>query len=359
MSGTIEAGDDIDDANLYELLQWEQVDGPAAAIANEYNDETLVYLPGDAPDGMELGFRLTATLGEVSSSGDVTVAILPATPTGVMDDAVDVLALGASVASRADNGGYWLGTATGTFARAADGAVAFSEELGSRITAIQPFYDGTVLIALPDLQTVSSFNPNNNLVTPFLTELTGGGALGLVSTIAVVENDAYFGTEGGMIVYYDGPDDAEPELTIALYELGATPTALTVGDAPVPPDVDEGEDGLVLYCGTADGNIVQIGLTAVELGEGPELGVPTPYLSIPGTGAVTGLAVDGFGNMWVAKAGTLYLVRRLYEEAPTIVRSIDAPAGLGGFAGLRTDDNDALTWIDPSTSRVASLRTYE
>lgn len=359
LEGTVEGGDDNDDINLYELLLWEQLDGPAATLSSEYSDQTRVYIPGNAADDMELVFRLTASLGEVDTSTDYALTIIPPEPAGVIDDAVDVLALGATVMSRGGDGTFWIGNPTGTFARVADGAIAYSEELGSRITALRGFNNNLTLIALPDLQEVHAYNANNNTIEPFLTQLSGGGALGPVSTIATFDGDAYFGAEDGTIVYYDSPDDAEPEVTLSLLNIGSAPTVLAIGDVPVPPDVDEGDEGVVLYAGTAAGDIVQVGLTAVEIGEGPPLGEATAYLTVPGTGPVTGLTVDAFGNMWVAKGDTLHLVRRLYEEAPTIVRTIDAPAGLRGFAGLSRDGDNNLAWLDPTTSRIATLTTVQ
>jgi sugar lactone lactonase YvrE len=359
IQGTVEGGDDNADINVYDQLQWEQIDGPAAMVAFEYSEEAVAYIPGNAPDDAQLTFRLTARLGDVESTADYTVTVLPADTTGSMDEATDLVALGASTMAGAGNNEVWLGTDTGTLARAGMEGISFTEELGSRITTILPIDNGLTLIAQPDAGVVSQYNQNNMLVSPFLTELSGGGTLGPISTIAIDnDNNLYMGTEDNRIVLYDSPDGAEPAVTVSLYSLTETPTALALGQVPVSPDIDQNDEGNVLYYGTAAGNIKQIGLTPAEVAGGPEVGTPLPYVSIPGSGAVISVSVDPQGNMWVAKSSGLYLVRRLPDADPVVERTVVAPAGLAGYASLRAGDN-SLSWIDPSSGRVANLQTIQ
>lgn len=137
--------------------------------------------------------------------------------------------------------------------------MVLSEDLGSRITAITPYDNGLTLIAQPDAGVISAYNQNNMMVSPFLTELSGGGVLGPVAAMAV-DGDAniYMATEDGRIVLYDSPDGAEPAVTVSLYNLPDTPTSIALGQVPVPADIDQGDEGLVLYYGTSTGNVMQM-----------------------------------------------------------------------------------------------------
>jgi hypothetical protein len=358
LDGEVDAPDVDGNVNLYEQLLWSQVDGPAAAIEYEFSEQAVAYIPGDAPVDAELVFRLEARLGDVTRATDYTLSVLPATATGPMDGVDEIVALGASVMARGGNADTWFGTSTGTLVRANNEGVTLSEDLGSRIAAIQPYRDGLTLIALPDLEQVAQFNQNNNTVSPFLTELSGGAPLGPVSSFAVDgDGNVYLGTEAGNIVLYTPSAGAAPAFSVVLYTLEQTPTALALGQVPVPPDIDDDGDGLVLYYGTSSGDVMQIGLTEAEVVGGPTLGVAEPYLDVPGAGPVTGLTVDELGNMWVGKTGALVLVRRGYESDPVVARAIDMPSGLAGFSGLQSRNDDEVVWIDPASGRVASLRT--
>ena len=350
------SGDIDDDDNIagYDQLQWTQLEGPDATILHEFGTDAVAYLPDDAPVGMEFVFRLSASLGDVATFADYGVTILGATATGPMDDAKEAVALAGSTFAPA-NDGYWIGTGLGNFARIDDDAVSAEYDLLSPIADIVRYSGGVLLVAQPDLQTVTGFNSNNNMATPFLTELSGGAPLGAVSVLAVDGDDnVYIGTAEGDILFYDSPDGAEPATSTVMDTLTTTPTAFALSDIVVAPEDDEGDEGNVLYIGTIDGDVLQLGLSAPEDNSELEIGVATSYLSVPGTGPVTGLTVDGLGNMWVGKSSGVYLVRRAPQANPEVVRTIAATTGLGGFSGLRTDDG-RLVWIDPASGRVGSM----
>ncbi|MEM6991552.1 MAG: hypothetical protein AAF721_13680 [Myxococcota bacterium] len=352
-------GDIDDDPDLagFDQLQWTQVDGPDATIAYEFGTQAVAYLPEDAETGMEFTFRLSASLGDVMTSADYSVTILAATAIGPMDEAAEVIALGgASFIPRGGND-YWIATPGGNLAQIDDNAISGEYDLMSPIADVLNYDGGLILVTQPDIQTVTAFNVNNLMPEPFLTELSGGAALGGVGVLAVDGDDnVYIGTAENDIVYYDSPDGAEPATSTVMESMSVTPTALALGDVPVPPDIDEGDEGNVLYVGASDGDVWQIGLSAAEDGSPLDLGNAVPYLSVPGSGPVTGLSIDGVGNMWVGKSSGLYLVRRQNKSAPSVVRTISPTAGLQGFSGLRVDDG-GLVWIDPGSGRVGEMIT--
>ncbi len=352
-------GDIDDDDNLagFDQLEWSQVEGPDAMIMFELGTDALAYLPDDAPVGMEFVFRLSATLGDVATSADYTVTIIDANASGPMDEGTDAVALAGSAFSPAGDNDYWIGTATGNFARIDDNAVSAEYDLMSPIADIVGYPGGLVLIAQPDIQTITEFNANNNQSSDFLTEQSGGNPLGGVSVMAVDGDDnIYIGTAEGDVLFYNSPEGAEPATTTVVDTLGTIPTAFALGDVVVEPEDDENDEGNVLYIGTVNGDVMQIGLSAPEDGSPLDIGSVTSYLSVPGSGPVTGLTVDGVGNMWVGKSSGIYLVRRVAGEGPQVVRTIAPTSGLEGYSGMRVNDG-RLVWIDSASGRIGSMIT--
>ena len=351
--------DGDDDVIPYDTLEWTQIEGPDATIEYANEEEAVAYLPTNADPETELVFRLTAVLGEVSASADYTVTILPDTPEEQLAEVPDVTMVAGAAVAEAGNGAFWVGNAAGTFARLGGEGMELSVESGSPIAALSGYADNRILLAQPDLQQVSQFNVNNNEITPFVDQLSGGAPLGSATTLIVDGDDnVYMGTSEGSLVFYDSPDGAEPSTTVVMNTMTGTPTALALGQVPVAPDADDGDEGVVLYIGTAAGDVVQVGLTEAEVvGEGPEIGAVTAYVDVPGSGPVTGLTVDPRGNMWVGKASNLYLVRRAPSQAPEVVRTLAPADGLAGHHNLRNDD-ELLLWIDAATGRIARWRTY-
>lgn len=343
----------------YDTLEWTQIEGPDAIIEYADDEEAVAYLPTNVEPDTELVFRLTAVLGEVSASADYTITILPDTPEEQLAEVPDVATVAGAAVTPAGNGAFWVGNATGTFARLGGDGMELSVESGSPISVLSGYADNRILLAQPDLQQVSQFNVNNNEITPFVDQLSGGAPLGAVTTLVVDGDDnVYMGTAEGSLVFFDSPDGAEPSTTVVMNTMAGTPTALALGQVPVAPDADDGDEGVVLYVGTAAGDVMQVGLTAAEVvGDGPELGVVSSYVDVPGSGPVTGLAIDPRGNMWVGKASNLYLVRRAPSVAPEVVRTLAPVEGLGGHHNLRGDD-ELLLWIDGTTGRIARWRTY-
>ena len=358
LDGSITVSNELDGVNVFESLLWEQVSGPEAQLEYEFSSEAIAWLPPNAQNDAELTFRLTAELGGVVESGQYTMRVLPAAPVEVMGDLMDVADFGATLVGRA-LGDVWLATDLGLVARVGDEGIEQEDDLAGRVTQIRGYGNNLVLFMQPDNGRVMEFNGNNNVFSEFLTELTSGDPLGPVVSMAGFDGDIYFGTEDGRIVLYDDPDNAEPAVTLDRFTVGQVPTVMTIGQHPVAPDDDENDEGVVLYYGTDTGDVWQIGLTAAEVLDGPEVGTPALYVSLPGTGPVTGIHVDDFRNMWVGKGDTLYLVRRPFDADPSVIREISAPAGLGGFAGLHASDDDRLDWLDPSTGNLVRLPVYE
>ncbi|MCR9163234.1 MAG: hypothetical protein ACE37F_23390 [Nannocystaceae bacterium] len=359
LDGALNVPNELDGQNVFESLLWEQVSGPEADLEYEANSEAVAWIPPGANDNAELTFRLTAELGGVVESGEYTLSVLPAQANEIFTKSMGVPEFGAVLMGRGADS-VWLSTDLGVVARLGDEGIDTQEDLTSRVTQIRGYGNNRVLFTQPDLGRVMEFNANNNMYSEFLTELTSGDPLGPVISMAPGPGgDLYFGTEDMRIVLYDDPDDAEPAVTIDRFTLAQVPTAMTIGQHPVAPDDDEDDEGLVLYYGTDTGDVWQVALTEAEVLDGPEVGTPMEYVSIPGTGPVTGILVDSFRNMWVGKGDTLYLVRRRFDTEPSVVREISVPAGLGGFAGLHAPDQDRLDWVDPSTGNVARLQTYE
>ncbi len=359
LDGDINVPNELDGVNVFESLLWDQTAGPEAILEYEFSNEAVAWLPPNAADGAELTFRLTAILGGLEESGEYTMSVLPADATEIMTKMKDVGAFGATLIGRGLDD-TWLSTDLGVVARVGDEGIAIQEDLTSRVTYIRGYGNNLVLFLQPDLGRVMQFNGNNNLFTEFLSTLTSDDPLGPVSSMATdPEGNIYFGCDDGRIVLYDDPDDAEPAVTLDRFTVADPPTVMAVGQHPVAPDVDENDEGLVLYYGTVSGDVWQIGLTEAEVLDGPEVDVPALYVSVPGTGPVTGIRVDGFRNMWVGKGDTLYLIRRPFDDSPSVIREISVPAGLGGFAGLHSPDDDRLNWIDGSSGRITSLQLYE
>jgi len=359
LDGDINVPNELDGVNVFESLLWEQVAGPDATLEYEFSNEAIAWLPPNAGDDAELTFRLTASLGGVEESGEYTLRVLPADATELFVDTPEVADFGAAIVGRG-LGDTWLGTDLGVVTRIEDEGLMVEEDLTSRVTEIRGYGNNLVLFLQPDLGRVMQFNGNNNVYSEFLSELTSEAPLGPVSSMATdPEGNIYFGTDDGRIVLYDDPDEAEPAVTLDRFTLAQTPTVLAIGQHPVSPDIDDNDEGVVLYYGTASGDVWQIALTGAEVADGPEVDVPALYVSVPGTGPVTGLRVDGNRNMWVGKGNTLHLVRRPFDADPSVVRSIDVPGGLGGFAGLHSPDSDRLRWIDPTSGTVTHLQTYE
>ncbi|MGH1340182.1 MAG: hypothetical protein ACRBN8_01425 [Nannocystales bacterium] len=359
LDGDINVPNELDGINVFESLLWAQISGPEAILEYEFSNEAIAWLPPNASDDEELTFRLTASLGGVDESGEYTLRVLPATAVEIYDKIPEVAEFGATLIGRG-LGDSWFSTALGVVSRLEDEGLMFQEDMGSRVTKISGYGDNRVLFLQPDLGRVMLFNGNNNTYSEFLTELTSGDPLGPVSSMATdPDGNIYFGCDDGRVVLYDDPDEAEPAVTLDRFVLEQVPTAMAIGQHPVSPDVEDNDEGIVLYYGTASGDVWQIGLTAAEVLDGPEVDVPAQYVSLPGTGAVTGIRVDAYRNMWVGKGDTLYLIRRPFEGNPSVIREISTPAGLGGLAGLHSPDSDLLRWIDPTSGRVTSLQTYE
>lgn len=359
LDGAINVPNELDGQNVFESLLWEQVSGPEADLEYEFSTEAVAWIPPGANDNAELTFRLTAELGGVVESGEYTLSVLPAQANEILADSMGVPEFGAVLMGRGADS-VWLSTDLGLVARLGDKGIDTEEDLTSRVTQIRGYGNNLVLFTQPDLGRVMEFNGNNNQYTEFLSELTSGDPLGPVVSMAPgPDGDLYFGTEDMRIVLYDDPDDAEPAVTLDRFTVAQVPTAMTIGQHPVAPDDDDDDEGVVLYYGTDTGDVWQIGLTEAEVLDGPEVGTPTQYVTLPGTGPVTGILVDNFRNMWVGKGDTLYLVRRRFDTEPSVVREISAPGGLGGFAGLHASDDDRLDWVDPTSGNVARLQTYE
>lgn len=361
LDGDINVPDELDGVNVFDELEWEQVSGPDTQMEYIYSTEAVAWLPPDASDGAEFTFRLTAELGGVVESGEYTLGVLPASFEELLVETKGVPEFGATLVGRA-LGDLWLSTDLGVVTRVSDDGLAFEEDFGGRVSQIRAYGNNRVLFLQPELGRVMSFNGNNNEYSEFLSQMTSGDPLGTVTAMAVdTDGDIYFGCEDGRVVLYDDPDDAEPAVTLDMYTLAQTPTTFTIAQHPVAPEDDEDDEGVTLYYGTAGGDVWQVGLTASEDGMGPEVDTPELYVSVPGTGPVSGLHVDRFRNMWVGKGDTLYLVRRASEGTPAVVRNISAPSGQGGFVGLSTpdyEDSDRLDWIDPATGAISRLRTY-
>lgn len=353
-------GDINDDESLagFDQLEWTRVDGPNGIIEHEVGRDAIAHLPEDAAVGDEIVFRLSANLGDIVTSNDFTVTIVAAESTGPMDEGVEAVAFGGSVVAPRGGDDYWIGTAAGMLARVDDNVLGTSYDLTSEIADIVRYQDNRVLAAQPLLGLVAEFNGNNNMSSDFVTELTGGGVLGEIRVLAADGDDnVYMGAADGTIVFYNSPDGGQTATTTVLETLTTTPTAFALSDVPVDPQDDDGDAGNILYIGTSDGNVVQIGLSEAEIPSDIPIGEVSSYLTVPGTGPVTGLTVDGVGNMWVGKSSGLYLVRRAFESNPQVVRTISPAGGLGGFAGLRPTDDDRLSWIDPASGRVGRLYT--
>lgn len=352
---------DIDGGEIagYEQLEWSQVEGPTAAIDYVFdaNAEAVAYLPSDAEPGTAFVFRLSATLGEVVASADYRVTIVDATPLGPMDEAEDVIALAGTAFSDA-NDGYWISDAAGMLSQVQDGAVTATYDLSSPIADIVRYANNLVIMAQPELGVLTQFNANNNMAGPFVTELSGGAPLGTPSAMVVDRDDnIYIGTGEGTILFYNGPDGTEPATTIEMETVGAVPTALALGEVPVSPDHNNGDEGNVLFIGTDGGNVVQIGLSAAEVPDDTPIGSVSSYITVPGSGPVTGLTIDDAGNMYVGKSSGIYIVQRAFEAAPVVVRTLAPTAGLEGFDGLRTRNGDVLVWIDSTSGRIGQLAT--
>ncbi|MBV1862707.1 MAG: hypothetical protein KUG77_30070 [Nannocystaceae bacterium] len=359
LDGDINVPNELDGVSVFESLLWAQVSGPDAVLEYESSSEAIAWLPPNAADDAELTFRLTASLGGVDESGEYTLRVLPAAPVEILDKMTEVAEFGPVLMGRG-LGDTWLATDLGLVTRIEDEGLMFQEDMGSRVTSISGYGDNRVLFLQPDLGRVMLFNGNNNTYSEFLSELTSGDPLGPVSSMATdSDGNVYFGCDDGRIVLYDDPDEAEPAVTLDRFTLAETPTAMAIGQHPVSPDIEDDDEGVILYYGTASGDVWQVALTAAEVIDGPEVDVPAQYVTLPGTGAVTSIRVDRNRNMWVGKGDTLYLIRRPFEGNPSVVREISTPAGLGGLAGLHSPDSDQLRWIDPTSGRVASLQTYE
>lgn len=353
-------GDIDDDESLagFDQLEWSRVGGPNDIIEHEVGRDAIAHLPEGASPGDEIVFRLSANLGDIVTTADYTVTIVGADASGPMDEAVEAVAFGGTVVAPRGGDDYWIGTTAGMLARVDDNVLGTSYDLTSEIADIVRYQDNRLLVAQPLLGLVTEFNGNNNMASDFVTELTGGGVLGEVRVLAVDGDDnVYMGAADGTIIFYNSPDGGQTATTTVLETLTTTPTAFALSDVPVDPDDDNGDEGNILYIGTSDGNVVQIGLSEAEIPSDIPIGEVSSYLTVPGTGAVTGLTVDGVGNMWVGKSSGLYLVRRAFESNPEVVRTISPPGGLGGFAGLRPTDDDRLSWIDPGSGRVGRLYT--
>jgi len=359
LDGDINVPEELDGVSVFESLLWDQVSGPDAVLEFEDDNEAIAWLPANAGDNAELTFRLTASLGGVDESGQYTLGILPATPVEILAKTVGVPEYGATLVGRG-LGDTWLSTDLGVVARIQDDGLMFQEDMTSRVTQIAGYGDNRVLFLQPDLGRVMLFNGNNNQYSEFLSTLTSDDPLGPVSSMATdPDGNIYFGCDDSRVVLYDDPDEAEPAITLDRFALAQVPTVMAIGQHPVSPDIDDGDEGIVLYYGTATGDVWQIGLTEAEVLDGPEVDVPAQYVSLPGTGPVTGIRVDGNRNMWVGKGDTLYLIRRPFEGNPSVIREISTPAGLGGLNGLHSPDSDQLRWIDPTSGRVTNMQTYE
>lgn len=361
LDGAINVPDELDGVSVFESLLWAQVSGPDAILEYEFDNEAVAWLPPNAADDAELTFQLTASLGGVDESGEYTLRILPAAPVEILAKTLGVPEFGAVLAGRGLDD-TWLSTDLGVVARVGDGdeGLLFQEDMGGRVTQITGYGDNRVLFLQPDLGRVMLFNGNNNMYSEFLSVLTSDDPLGPVSSMATdPDGNIYFGCDDGRVVLYDDPDEAEPAITLDRFMLAQVPTAMAIGQHPVAPDIEDRDEGIVLYYGTATGDVWQIGLTEAEVLDGPEVDVPAPYVTLPGTGPVTGIRVDGNRNMWVGKGDTLYLIRRPFEGNPSVIREISTPTGLGGFAGLHSPDDDRLRWVDPTSGRVTSMLTYE
>ncbi len=359
LDGAINVPDELDGVSVFESLLWAQVSGPDAVLEFESDNEAIAWLPPNAANDSELTFRLTASLGGVDESGEYTIGILPASPIEVFEKNVEVAAFGATLVGRG-SGSTWISTGLGVVAQIGDEGLLYQEDMTSRVTQIQGYGDNRVLFLQPDLGRVMLFNGNNNTYSEFLSLLTSGDPLGPVSSMAAdPDGNIYFGCDDGRVVLYDDPDEAEPAITLDRFMLAQVPTVMAIGQYPVSPDIDDGDEGIMLYYGTSTGDVWQVALTGAEVGNGPEVDVPSQYVSLPGTGPVTGIRVDSNRNMWVGKGDTLYLIRRPFDADPSVVRDISAPAGLGGFAGLHSPDSDQLRWLDPTTGRVTNLQTYD
>jgi sugar lactone lactonase YvrE len=349
--------DDDDNGPAADEIEWSHVEGPNAQIDFPDRDDARAYLAADAADLAKAVFRLTARLGEVVATADLEVNIKETTIDAPLDEVPDALALLATHVVASD-GAYWLGTPEGTLARVNDGEVADVFDLGTPIGAMRRYQDGRLLVAEPDAQAVVQFDMNLGEANVFIASLSGGAPLGSVTALAVDgDGNVYMTTATGDLVLYDNPDDGEPATTVVLAALPGTSTALALGQVPVPPDDDEGDEGVVLYVGTSGGTVLEYGLTQAEGGvEGPPLGEARSYVSVGGS--ITGLAIDGLGNMWVGTPDRLLLVRRPFGESPSVVRELPLGEGPAGFAALSTAD-EVLTWVDPASGRVGRLDFFD
>ena len=332
-------------------FRWTQSSGPQADIELADEPTARAFIPPDAAPGDVLTFTFTVERNGVPISADYPVQILRPDIVNPLADYETPAELGTPTGFAWGDDGLWVASSDGAVTQLTGGAVGAVFEVTGRPFDLHAF-GNALLLSNAETMALELLDTSTGEVAPFIAELTGGGELGPVKWVLPDGNGTLFvSTEDGRLLYHnDGDgDDGGPLLPVTLEFLdtvGGTATAMVT-------------EGNVLYVGTEEGRIKQVVLTPEE---DPETGqtIPTgtvePYLDVGA--AVTGLAIDPTGGMWIGSdaARTLYIVRRPTSGQPRVVRELSPNTALAGLTNLHFRDS-TLTWVNPDSGRMAQLET--
>ncbi|MEK7426250.1 MAG: Hsp70 family protein [Actinomycetota bacterium] len=300
--------------------------GVAAVVA-------AVALGGGA-DGEQAGTATTAVTSTATSPSvepsPTTGGTTGGTTTGTADTSPPTTAGASTVPSTPPGRGLDAIVDRIAFGEAAGGSGIPGPALAagvSGITAIAVDGQGSVYVATVEATVLRIINGEVSLVAPL--DPAEGAAGGIV---VAPDGSVLVSTAAGVRSLRDGASTLL--LDAAAAGLGATPGPLAL-DGVGNLYVADNDTHRIIRRGT-DGSLSLIAGTGVVASPGPLAGEGQPASSVA-LGTVTGLAVDGAGNLLVADTGVLAL--RAIAPAGTITTLVGGgPTPLGGSDGLWVAD---------------------
>lgn len=291
---------------------WEQVSGPALAIAAAGEAVAWAAVPEDAPAGTEYVFRLSVTGAVASDSAELTVAIMAAKFADVLGGIDDTGELGTSEGIDFDDEGMWI-VSTGGFVSRFDAGGAFQERIDIPGAPVGASFasDGRLLVARSDLGRVDALDTSTGDLVAVASAVEGGGDLDTANLpLPDAEGNLYVTNRQGQKVFRR---DAGGVTRVFLDGLGTNPNAIAFG-----PEPD------VLYVGVV-GSVYRVPIQPNGTAGEPEL-----YVSVGSSEGIDfeidGLAFDEGRNLWIGcpNSESLFVAAYAASGATAVSRSWNA-----------------------------------
>ncbi len=353
---------------MADSYEWTQVSGPQAdALAGTDSTTLLVDVPADANPGSQMVFRINAVRNTIEATFDVRVNIHAAQFSDFLAEVDDPEQAGTVEGLGLLRFEAWVLSSEGFISR-------FSPE-GNFIERIDlegapmggvfgdlPVGDDdeidVMYVANAGTERIQAVVENTGEVRMVTNQMTAGGALGPVDSVALFGNGELFFTNrtGGQIFhYYFGDDGMGNEQWMTeefLADLGPNPNAITTG--PDPGYLYVGTVGKVWRVPVLD-DVAGDAELYFDIGDSAD-----PLLE------VDGITFDFAQTMYVGVSGTntLYMARYNGGQQVEATRTFtDVGGGVSSFVNVQFGSGDfgngTLYWTNPATSAVGRLQVFD